>query len=275
MPVCVARPSVLMHRIEANLHGHITCVHRHAGMVVRDEPLLLLADSGLASDTFNKIARARLAPERCMEEIGRAVGYFRSVGRPFAWWVGPASRPLDLEQRLRGLGFECMERESGMLLGLHDLREAPLPAGLTVERVQSPAQLRDLSRVLAASFEPPDPAVAPFYQAAAPLILDRSSPMRCFLGYVDGEPAGTSGLYLEGGAGGIYSVATQRAFRGRGIGSRLAWAAADEARRAGASLAVLQASPQGKAIYERLGFRDFCSFAEYTLRPAPDRRPRQ
>jgi ribosomal protein S18 acetylase RimI-like enzyme len=112
--------------------------------------------------------------------------------------------------------------------------------------------------------EPPDPAVALFYQSAAPLILGSNDSMRFFVAYLDGVPAAVSGLYLEGGVGGIYSVATRRKFRRRRIGSRITWAAADEARRAGAELAVLQASADGKEIYERLGFRDCCFFAEYT-----------
>jgi ribosomal protein S18 acetylase RimI-like enzyme len=94
--------------------------------------------------------------------------------------------------------------------------------------------------------EPPDPAVALFYQSAAPLILGSNDSMRFFVAYLDGVPAAVSGLYLEGGVGGIYSVATRRKFRRRRIGSRITWAAADEARRAGAELAVLQASADGK-----------------------------
>jgi ribosomal protein S18 acetylase RimI-like enzyme len=275
MPVCVADPSAWMRSIEANLHGQIACVHRRqASMVIWDEPAFLLADSGLPSDTFNKVARARLARERCSEEIGRAAGHFKAVGRPFAWWVGPSSRPLDIEERLQEMGFCATELATGMGLVLRELREAPLPAGLQVERVSSLRHLEDLSCVLAQNWTPPDAAVAPFYQAAAPLILQPQSALRYFVAYLDGEPAAVSGLYLEGGVGGIYSVATRRQFRRHGIGARLTWAAADEARRAGAALAVLQASPEGKEIYQRLGFQDCCCFAEYTpagqgVMPAP------
>lgn len=192
------------------------------------------------------------------------MGHFRAVARPFAWWVGPCSRPLDLEERLEERGLKRAERETGMVLELRDLREAPLPAGLTIQRVASPQHLEDLSRILADSWEPPDPAVAPFYQAAAPLIHSPQSPLRCFVAYLEGEPAGVSGLYLEGRVGGIYSVATRRAFRGCGIGSRMTYTAADEARRAGAELAVLQASDEGVHLYERLGLRGCCAFEEYT-----------
>jgi len=178
--------------------------------------------------------------------------------------VGPCSRPLDIEERLQQMGFRAAEHETGMRVALPDLREALPPRGLKVERVSSPHHLEDMSRVLAENWEPPDPAVALFYRVAAPSILGAESALRYLIGYLDGEPAAVAGLYLEGGIGAIHSVATRRALRGRGIGSRLAWAAADEARRAGAACAVLQASSEGRQIHERLGFRACCRFAEYT-----------
>lgn len=268
-PVSMAHPSGPARCIEANLYGHLAWVHRHAGMVVWDEPALLLVDSGLASDTFNKVARARFAAPSSRQEISRAAGHFRQARRPFAWWVGPSCRPLDIEARLQEMGFRAAECEIGMCVELRDLWEAPHAAGLTVERVSPSQHLQDLSQVLAANWQPPDSAVASFYQAAAPLLLAPDGRMRYFVGFIDGEPVAVSGLYLQGGVGGIYAVATRQAFRGRGFGSRLAWAAADEARRAGAKLAVLQAAEDGQAIYRRLGFQECCCFAEYAL-PAQD-----
>lgn len=268
--VPIANPSLRMRRLEANLHGYIAHVHRNqSSMVLWDEPALLLADSGLPSDTFNKVARARLAPERCRLEIGRAAGHFRAAGRPFAWWVGPSCRPLNLEEHLRDMGFSAAERETGMCLELRGLRKAPLPAQLQMKPVRSAQQLQDLSRVLAENWTPPDSAVALFYQAAAPLIVGPRSALRYFVAYLDEEPVAVSGLYLENGVGGIYSVATRKQFRRRGIGSHVTWAAAAEARRCGAQLAVLQASANGEEIYRRLGFRDCGYFAEYTPQALP------
>lgn len=88
MSVVAASPSDGMQRMEANLHGHIAWVQRaHGSMVVRDEPAFLLVDSGRSSDTFNNVARARLAPETVRAGIACAAGYFQRAGRPFAWWL--------------------------------------------------------------------------------------------------------------------------------------------------------------------------------------------
>jgi ribosomal protein S18 acetylase RimI-like enzyme len=53
----------------------------------------------------------------------------------------------------------------------------------------------------------------------------------------------------------VQYVATEDAFRRRGLAGRLLQAALADARAAGATTATLQASPDGLSVYERLGFR--------------------
>jgi ribosomal protein S18 acetylase RimI-like enzyme len=53
----------------------------------------------------------------------------------------------------------------------------------------------------------------------------------------------------------VQYVATEERFRRRGLASRLLRAALARERDAGAATATLQASPDGLAVYERLGFR--------------------
>ena len=67
------RPSVistsqapLLNAIELNLHEHIAFVQRSTpGMTVLGEGDLLVVDLDLSSNTFNKIARARLQESDC------------------------------------------------------------------------------------------------------------------------------------------------------------------------------------------------------------------
>ncbi len=246
--------------IEENLHGHVALVHRHtAGMTVWDRADLLLADSGLAADYFNRICRARMRPDAADGAIEQALGYFRTARRPFAWWVGPCSRPIDLEKRLTDNGLRAAEYELGMSMALKDLpREVPWPDNLTVRRVETTPDLEDAISVFRG-----DPAIGAFYRHAAPLLLHAGCPMRLFVGYLEGEPAATSELYLGGGIAGVYSVGTRERFRGKGIASVMTWTVASEARREGVTTAVLQASESGQGVYFRLGFRACCQFREY------------
>jgi ribosomal protein S18 acetylase RimI-like enzyme len=257
----------LLQAAEENLHGHISFVQRSVpGMTVLDQQGLLLVDSGLASDTFNKIGRARLSEHEADRRIAEAISHFRLAHRPFAWWVGPESRPLDLEDRLRRHGLVSAESELGMTMELRDLPPNPHPPeNLFIRRVQSLGEMADSSAVFAANWEPPDPAALAFYTQAAAVLLNPDSPMTLFVGYLDGQPVSTSELFIGGGVAGLYSVATKMEFRRRGFGSALTWAASDHARRQNISTVVLQSSNDGKGVYARLGFRPCCHFAEYTL----------
>jgi GNAT superfamily N-acetyltransferase len=91
--------------------------------------------------------------------------------------------------------------------------------------------------------------------------LPQGLPVRLYLARVDGEPA--SGLAtidhqpVEGAEGpdcGIYWVATPEEFRGRGLSSRLLYAALVEARERGCATSSLQASGMGEPIYAKLGY---------------------
>ncbi|MGZ8411592.1 MAG: hypothetical protein ACXWZS_05250 [Gemmatirosa sp.] len=83
---------------DAPFVAHATwALARTPGMHVIDDAALVLADSGLACDTFNFVCRARLDGADAAARVRAAIAHFRDAGRPFSWWVGPADRP-------RGLG---------------------------------------------------------------------------------------------------------------------------------------------------------------------------
>ena len=241
-------------------------------MVVEDQPDLLVVDSGLPSDTFNKVARARFADSAADRRIENVIRHFRAVKRPFAWWVGPGSRPLDLEVRLVAHGLEAAESELGMSMELAELGPMPAaPRELEIQRAASPREIADLAAVFAANWDPPDEAALTFYQSATAVLLEASCPMILFVGYLGGAPVSCSELFMDrvpGGFAGVYSVATRREYRNRGIGSAVTWAALNEVRRQGFSTAVLQSSEAGRGAYTRLGFTPCCHFTEYTL-PIP------
>lgn len=252
-----------MRIMEENLAGHVSFLQRRLdGMKVEEDDGLMLVDSGHASDTFNKVLRARLAPDSADSRIRAALDYFRDCGRPFTWWLGPCSRPLDLPARLEAHGLRASERELGMAIDLARLPEPETPDGAEIRRVRTERELSDFASVLAGLAELPDPDVAAFFVRAAPLVLEPDCPMRFYVAYVEGEPAATSELYVGGGAAGVHMVATSERFRRRGLGMALTWTALDEGRSLGQTVGTLQASEQGQPVYERLGFEPCGAFVE-------------
>ena len=254
--------------IQQNLCGHVSSIARQAaGMTVLDTPDLLLADSGLPADTFNVVTRARRATPAFGANVAAAIGHFRSRGLPFAWWVVPGYGPDTLVTELVAAGLGGPDEETGMTARLDRLVPPALPAALSVRRVATAQELDAFASVLAALSDPPDPWVTAFYRQGARVVLGADSSVRCFTGYAGGEPVGSSLTFLDDGVAGIYNVATLPRVRGRGFGEMMTWAALADARDAGCTLAVLQASGGAERLYARLGFRACGAVSVYHWAP--------
>jgi ribosomal protein S18 acetylase RimI-like enzyme len=239
--------------LEQNLAGHLSWLPRAtAGMAVQDGDGWLLVRSGLPCDSFNVLFCWGRPSDTALEG---AVSGFRSQGLPFAAWVGPESPAAAVLERL---GLRPAEVEVGMLLDGADFRTVSLPDGLTVERVTDPVRLAHFAGVLAG--QPADASVVRFYELTQSAALRPDSPVRLFVGYAGGQPVACAEAFLSDGVVGVYGVATLVPYRRRGIGTAMTARAVEEGFRAGARLAVLQAAPDGRGIYERLGFRSACEF---------------
>jgi ribosomal protein S18 acetylase RimI-like enzyme len=250
---------------DANLATHATWVQRQTpGMCVIEEHGLVIADSGLACDTFNLICHTRLDRDTAPAQIRRAIHYFANVNRPFSWWIGPADQPANLGDLLLAAGLVRAETELAMAADLAQLAAVDLaPHGLRIERVRTSAQLRDFAHLVAALWTPPDTNVVRFYELAGPLLLSAESPLWFYVGYLNTEPVGTVELAVGGGVVGLYSVSTVEAYRRRGFGSALTVQPLLDARAAGYTTAILQAAAAGVGVYRRVGFEVFGEITEY------------
>jgi ribosomal protein S18 acetylase RimI-like enzyme len=260
-----APPAELAEAADANFVIHVRWVpERTAGMRVSEELGVLLADSGLPCDTFNVACRARLTADQAPQRIREAIAFFRKVGRPFAWWVGPADQPSDLGDRLLDAGLLPAETELAMAADLSAVRiDDRSPGGLEIRRVRTAPELQDLARIVAANWTPPDPEVLRFYELAASVLLNPDSPQWLYVGYLAGEPVATAELTVGGGVVGLYNICTLGAYRRRGIGTAMTLQPLLDARESGVHTGVLQAAAGGVGIYTRVGFKRFGGITEY------------
>ena len=251
---------MLLRAMEANLAEHASHLHRHRpGMTVDEPGDLVVADSGLTDDTFNIISYARFAPADADRRIASTVDALARTGRPYSWWVGPASTPADLSARLSSAGLSVSEREPAMVAELRDVERA----AATV--VSDAAGLAAFAAVVAANWDPPAPTVLEFFTRATPWALAPDCPSRYLLRYEDGVPVAAAEVCFAAGVAGIYNVCTLTAWRERGHATHLMRAAMSLARENGFDRAVLQASEDGARVYARLGFEPVGDFVEHRL----------
>lgn len=163
---------------------------------------------------------------------------------------GPKARPVNLRERLLRNGFLAMDHNPpGMAMGLDAVDgKCSFPGNLRIERVVDEVGLREwLSFFTLFEFD--------MFK-----VLIESPRVRLYVGRIDGEPVGTSMLFLSSGVAGIYQVEVSPEHRRKGIGTDLTLAPMRDAREMGYRIAVLQASKMGEPVYKKIGFESYFNY---------------
>jgi len=180
--------------------------------------------------------------------LSRAIAFFDALEAPFVIRVREGLDPA-AEAACEALGLPYSDTVPGMALApIRDGRTADDP--VRVERVRDDAGLDDHIGVIVEAFAMP--------RAAAERIVNRRTldalDSELYVGYDDGHPVATVGLFVSGRTAGVMNVACLASHRRRGIGEAMTWHAVSRGAALGATLAALQASEMGRPVYERMGF---------------------
>jgi ribosomal protein S18 acetylase RimI-like enzyme len=114
-------------------------------------------------------------------------------------------------------------------------------------------------------FELPDFVAEAVFNNFSRLNPKKDFPWRHYLGKLDGRTVAAATLFLGAGVAGIYHMATLPQARRRGIASAMTLTALLEAREIAFRIGVLQSSNAGRGVYQRLGFKTYCSLGRYIL----------
>jgi predicted GNAT family acetyltransferase len=238
------------------------------GEVIRVEETAICF-TGLPLAMFNGTVCPRFSPETADQHIDWIIEQARSRRVPMLWQIGPGSAPANLEERLRHRGMVAGGVLPGMAADLTSLSPEEPPEGVSISRIRDLDTLRASATLLCESFEIPLDLLDPLVRILAVAGTSDDAHMVHYGAGIDGKLVAVSSVIYGAGVAGIYNVATDDRFRGRGIGRAVTLAPLLDARRKGYRVGILQSSTMGLSVYRRLGFEHYCDFTVYVWSDAP------
>jgi ribosomal protein S18 acetylase RimI-like enzyme len=180
-----------------------------------------------------------LGPEEPQAVLALADGFFGTGAYAIA--VDQDAAP-EVPRALVARGWLLEEQEPALVLAPIPDEPAGVP-GLRIQRVDSEAGFEAFLRISQTARR-----WIPSLQAA------RDPDVAPFVGYLPEGPVATSRLVRYGDVAEILGVVTLPAYRRRGLGTALTWAAMAESRRRGCTALTLTSSELGYGLYRRIGF---------------------
>jgi len=252
-----------------SIRGFFGIMAGHPGSVLIDGPPGTCLITGIKHFQMNGIFRNALGGDEGDGAFEEALAPFLEREMPFIWWMSPPGSPADMADRLMKKGLSHGGDCAGMSLDLAGWRvEENSTTGVLLREVESRKALDDFTIPLGTAFELPDFVVDAFTGIADKVGYGAEKHWRHFIATVEGRPAASASLMLQGSIASIWNVATLPELRRRGIGTAVTAKALREAKRAGCTRAVLISSSMGLGAYKCLGFRECCTISQFIFDPA-------
>lgn len=224
-----------------------------------------IASAGATFQMFNSafLSAPVVTDADLTQRILLADTHFSARGQEWAYWVCEDWLAGGVRKRSPQVFERLGMRHSVDLPGMVAERVAPpaypLPA-IQVRRVRQGPARDAFCAIGALCFNVP---IAWFTE-----VFDGDSVWEQFagyVGYVDEEAVSTAAIVMGGGAMGVYNVATAPGSRRRGYGEAvMRYALADAGNRHGVERALLQSTPAGYKLYQRMGFRTVTKVGVYS-----------
>lgn len=255
--------SALVRAIKANLLEFFRYLGRAAQTDFHADDRFIRWHTRLPHPWFNGVIAMQPPAPDDGSIVEEHTGYFRSRDVPlFTWWLDPRL-PISAWADLLLLHHFKLDHDTpGMAIALRTLpAETCAPDALQIVPVEDRKTLKQWAHTFILGYELPAAWEKDFLDLMAGIGLDL--PVRNYLGYLCGEPAATSNLFLAAGVAGVQCVATVPKARGRGLGAALTLAPLWDALEMGYQVGILQSSEMGFKLYQRLGFQKLCEVEHF------------
>lgn len=233
---------------------------------IREMPGVSLVSSGIEYSVFNSALLSAPVfdnPGELERRIVMPAVHFAGRGLPWSYWVCEDLMETPLRRKARRIfserGLRMITEAPGMMA------ERVLPATRRLPKIEcqpvSNAQTRfAFTHISSIAFHIPFPTSRQIYNEERSWRGD----FKGYVGYADGIPVATTAIMVAAGAVGVYSVSTLPDHRGKGFGEALLREVLQQTfKETGVERTVLQSTPAGHAMYEKMGYRAVTKFTVY------------
>lgn len=253
----------ILKAMEANMHLNMTYFAKYVPNIeIVFQPDVTVVSSDIPDDTFNYVIGAGFKEYDVKERVASVINHYRTRQVPFSWWVGEGDTPNNLYKELEAQGLSLKEDDIGMYLTLEGYNTNLDSSEVSITRVLDEKGLRDFAIVFA-DLGGYQNLYDHLYSKIPHVLIADGGPFEMYVGYLDGVPVLTGILVLHANVGGIYYVMTVPNQRRKGYGTHMMKYLICRAKEKGYHMVTLQASSDGRGLYERLGFKSLCRFVEY------------
>jgi GNAT superfamily N-acetyltransferase len=253
-------------RLDAHFVSAIAILVEHVGAegVRADQDGTTVTSMGRGGPEFN-MAMVVAPPRDAGATIAWACGLLQDRARASMVQVPQPLYDERVGSALAACGWELSEILPAMIREV-PTDVPPAPPGLRIDHVTDQDLLDAHAVATAANFGAPDPlqslGVFPVSLLADPRVVMLN-------GFVDdrAEPVATAVSVTIEGVAGVYAITVHPEVRRAGVGAAMTWAAMQAGAERGADLVALQATPMGRPVYARMGFRPVRDYRRYTSPP--------
>lgn len=232
---------------------------------VRELRGVSIASAGVTFQMFNAaFLSGPVASEADLDQrILLASLHFQSRGMEWAYWVCDDWLAPSLRSRSRKIFGKHGLRHSVDLPGMVAERLLPprraLPR-LQVRRVRDTAIQEDFCSVGSVCFNVPLAWFREVFETHS--VWDRFAG---YVGYLGAEPVATAAIVIDGGAAGVYNVATVPGHQRHGYGEAIVRHVLEAAHREhGIKRSILQSTKAGYPLYGQMGYKTVTNVAVYS-----------
>jgi ribosomal protein S18 acetylase RimI-like enzyme len=171
----------------------------------------------------------------------------------------------ETEMILAAAGFPLLREAAGMVLDESSFMPVSPPSGFSLQEAEEGEGILAWAGIVSRNlFGQGDPRYAVSFAETASLLRGAGMLDAFICRDASGDPVSASAAFFgEGGAGGVYFVATEPFARRRGLGAAVTALACSRCIGRGIDPIVLQATDLGKPVYEALGFKRVSTLRRY------------